>query len=175
MNSESHRIADQLRRAFGGDAWPGSPLSELLAGINAGEARARPLPSAHSVWELVLHIDVYLQVGFSATEGVPMPQLYGTEGDWPAVRDDSEAGWTAAHDGMFQNAERLAKAIERFDDAKLQATVPGRPYDFYYLFHGIVQHSLYHGGQIAMLKKALSAGRPTEPLRLPNWRALAVV
>jgi hypothetical protein len=28
-------------------------------------------------------------------------------------------------------------------------------YDFYYLFHGIVQHSLYHGGQIAMLKKAV--------------------
>jgi len=52
----------------------------------------------------------------------------------------------------------LAAAIEDFDDAKLQDTVPGRQYDFYYLFHGIVQHSLYHGGQIAMLKKALSAG-----------------
>ena len=43
-------------------------------------------------------------------------------------------------------------------DARLQDTVPGRQYDFYYLFHGIVQHSLYHGGQIAMLKKAMSAG-----------------
>jgi hypothetical protein len=158
MNSESLRIADQLRRAFGGDAWHGSPLSELLAGITAEKARARPLASAHSIWELVLHIDVYLQVGFETTQGVPAPKLYGTEKDWPAVRDDSEAAWIAAHDRMFQNAERLAKAIEQFDDAKLQATVPGRPYDFYYLFHGIVQHSLYHGGQIAMLKKALSAG-----------------
>ena len=25
-----------------------------------------------------------------------------------------------------------------------------------YLFHGVVQHGLYHGGQVAMLKKALS-------------------
>src|SRR5260370_35097913 len=76
MNSESHRIADQLRRAFGGDAWPGSPLSELLAGINAQKARARPLPSPHRVWELVLHIDIDLQVVVVATESVPMPHLF---------------------------------------------------------------------------------------------------
>lgn len=85
-----------------------------------------------------------------------MPKLYGTERDWPALRDDSAAAWMVAQDQMFQNAGKLAQAIERFDDAKLQDTVPGRQYDFYHLFHGIVQHSLYHGGQIAMLKKAMS-------------------
>jgi DinB family protein len=158
MSAESLRIADQLRRAFGGDAWHGPPLSDLLAGITAERARARVLPSVHSIWELVLHIDIYLQVGFSATQGIPMPQLYGTEGDWPALGVDSAAAWSAAKERLFQNAEKLAQAIESFDDAKLHDIAPGRPYDFYYLFHGIVQHSLYHGGQIAILKKALSAG-----------------
>ena len=158
MNSESLRIADQLRRAFTGDSWHGSPLLDLLAGITAEQGRARPLRSVHSVWELVLHVDVYLHGAFDATQGIAMPKLYGTEGDWPLLRDDSSAAWIAAQDRLFQNAERLAQAMERFDDAKLQEIVPGRQYDFYYLFHGIVQHSLYHGGQIAMLKKALSAG-----------------
>ena len=157
MNSESLRIADQLRRAFAGDPWHGSPLLDLLAGITAGKACARPLRSVHSTWELVVHIDVYLQVALEATRGVPAPKLYGTEKDWPPLYDNSEAAWAAANDRMFQNAEKLAQAIEKFDDAKLKATVPGRPYDFYFLFHGIVQHSLYHAGQIAMLKKALSA------------------
>jgi hypothetical protein len=46
------------------------------------------------------------------------------------------------------------KAVEAFSDARLQHTVPGRDYDFYHLYHGIVQHSLYHGGQIALLKKS---------------------
>jgi uncharacterized damage-inducible protein DinB len=156
MNSESLRIADQLRRAFTGDPWHGSPFLDLLAGISAEQARARPLPSVHSIWELILHVDVYLHAALGATQGVAMPKLYATEGDWPALRDDSSAAWIAAQDRLFQNAERLAQAIERFDDAKLQEIVPGRQYDFYYLFHGIVQHSLYHGGQIAMLKKALS-------------------
>ena len=155
MTSESTRIADQLRRAFAGDPWHGSPLVDLLAGIGPEQARTRPMPSVHSIWELVRHIDLYVRVAFEASEGAPMPKLYGTEKDWPPVHDVSSLAWFDALDRLFHNAESLAKAIETFDDARLQDTVPGRSYDFYYLFHGIVQHSIYHAGQIAILKKAL--------------------
>jgi uncharacterized damage-inducible protein DinB len=156
MSSESARIADQLRRAFRGEAWHGPALLDLLAEVTPGEARVRPLRSVHSIWELVLHIDVYVRAGFEATQGTPMPKIYGTERDWPALKDDSAVAWFDAQDRLFQNAEKLVQAIEKFDDTKLTDTVPGRPYDFYHLFHGIVQHSLYHGGQIAILKKAIS-------------------
>ena len=157
MNAESLRIADQLRRAFIGDPWHGSPLVDLLAGITSEKVRARPLPLLHSIWELVLHIDFWLHAALDATEGVAMPKLDGGASEWPALGDDSEAAWIAARNRLFESGGRLAAAIEQFDDAKLQATVPGRSYDFYHLFHGIVQHSLYHGGQIAILKKAMSA------------------
>ena len=86
-----------------------------------------------------------------------MPKLDEGQADWPGVADADALAWFDAQDRLFNNAEKLAQAIERFDDAKLRDIVPGRQYDFYFLFHGIVQHSLYHGGQIAMLKKALSA------------------
>jgi hypothetical protein len=155
MNSETARIADQLRRAFRGEAWHGPSLLDLLAEITPEQARARPLRSVHSIWELVLHIDIYLQVGFDGTRGTPMPKLFGTERDWPALTQDSAEAWFDAQDSLFQNAEKLAQAIEEFDDAKLRDIAPGRSYDFYYLFHGIVQHSLYHAGQIAILKKAI--------------------
>ena len=155
MNSESARIADQLRRAFRGEAWHGPSLLDLLAEVSPEQARARPMHSVHNIWELVLHIDVYLRVGFEATKGTPMPKLYGTETDWAAPTTESAEAWFDTQDSLFQNAEKLAEAIEKFEDGKLQDTVPGRSYDFYYLFHGIVQHSLYHGGQIAILKKAI--------------------
>jgi uncharacterized damage-inducible protein DinB len=154
MNSESARIADQLRRAFRGEAWHGPSLLDLLAEITPQQARARPMRSAHNIWELVMHVDIYLQVGLEATQGTPMPKMYGTEKDWPALPAGSAEGWFDAQDKLFQDAEKLALAIEKFDDAKLTDAAPGRSYDFYYLFHGIVQHSLYHGGQIAILKKA---------------------
>lgn len=154
MNSESLRIASQLRHAFAGEPWHGPPLRELLADVTPEQARSWPIPGAHSIWELVLHIDVWVQAAFGTTQGIPMPRLYRTEKDWQVVTDGDAVAWTQATDCLFQSAEQLAQAIEEFTDARLQDTVPGRTYDFYYLFHGIVQHSLYHGGQIAMLSKA---------------------
>ncbi len=156
MNTECLRIADQLRRAFTGEPWHGSPLRELLAGVTASQARARPLPTAHNIWELVLHMETYVHAAYEVVEGIPMPQIAGMPSDWRPVSDTSTAAWSAATTRLFQSAKRLAKGIEAFKDERLSDTVPGRHYDFYYLFHGIVQHSIYHGGQIAMLKKAVS-------------------
>jgi hypothetical protein len=164
MNSESLRIADQLRLAFGGDPWHGLPLRELLSGVTSAQARSRPIAGGHSIWELVLHIDIYTRMAFEATRGVPMAKLYENGKDWVAVNDTGagvtdrgEAAWTEATDQLARSAEQLARAIEARDDSTLQDIVPGREYDFYYLFHGIVQHSLYHAGQIAQLKRALQA------------------
>ncbi len=90
--SEAIRVADQLRRAFTGDAWHGAPLRELLAGVTAEQACTRPLESGHTIWELVLHIDVYVRVAFDAIGGVPMPKLYGTQKDWLDNRTGSGFG-----------------------------------------------------------------------------------
>jgi hypothetical protein len=68
MNSECLRIADQLSRAFSGEPWHGSPLRELLAGITAKQACERPLTSRHSIWELVLHIEVYVHAAYEVVE-----------------------------------------------------------------------------------------------------------
>jgi hypothetical protein len=156
MTTECSRIADQLRRAFSGDAWHGPSLSELLDSVTAEQAGARPVPSAHSIWELVLHIDAYLTASCEAAEGGTMPKVYGTERDWPPVPDTSPAAWANATDSLFRDAGRLDGAIEAFADDRLGATVPGRDYNFYHLFHGNVQHALYHGGQIALLKNAVA-------------------
>jgi hypothetical protein len=91
-----------------------------------------------------------------ASRGVAMPVIVGTEKDWPAERDTSTVSWAKIMASLFANAAQLAHAVGEFGDARLNETVPGREYNFYYLFHGVVQHSLYHGGQIAFLKKSLT-------------------
>jgi uncharacterized damage-inducible protein DinB len=157
MNTECARIADQARRAFQGEAWHGPSLKEVLEDVSAAQAGSHPAPNAHSIWELVLHISVWAEASRAALRGVPMPKIVGTVEDWPAVADLSPGAWSKAKDRLFQAGEQLAQAIASCDDGRLGEIVPGRQYDFYYLFHGIVQHSLYHGGQIALLKRAVQA------------------
>ena len=54
--TETFRLADQIRRAFEGNAWHGDSILELLAGVNASNGSRTADQDAHSIWELLLHI-----------------------------------------------------------------------------------------------------------------------
>src|SRR5215470_7407609 len=135
MTSECSRIADQLRRAFDGDPWHGPPLRKLLSDVSATQAHTHPVSGAHSIWELVLHIEVWACAALGAVQGKPMPKIVGTVEDWPAIKEAGDEGWNTAVDRLFQTKDKLAAAIEQFEESRLTETVPGRKYDFYYLFH----------------------------------------
>src|SRR5689334_13626214 len=53
---EIERILDQLNRAYGGEAWHGPALRELLEDVSEAEARAHPIEGRHTIIELVAHI-----------------------------------------------------------------------------------------------------------------------
>jgi uncharacterized damage-inducible protein DinB len=155
--NECYRMADQLRRAFEGNAWHGPAVNELLADVSAMQAVARPIGSAHSIWELLLHIEAWERVAIGAISGTAMPKPMPPEQDFPRIAHEGETAFATAKDLLFKVTQQLAAAIERFDANRLEDTVPGRSYDFYHLFHGMTQHALYHAGQIALLKKAVQA------------------
>lgn len=154
--SETARLADQIRRAFEGDAWHGDSIKELLAGVTAATAAARPIENAHTIWELVLHIAAWDDAVCRRIGGAAV-QLTD-EQNFPRVNDPSTAAWRQTVSHLEQTHNQLIKLVAAFPDSRLQDQVPGKTkdyYDFYYMFSGIVQHELYHAGQIALLKKAL--------------------
>lgn len=82
--SEVKRIGDQLRRSHEGIAWHGPSLLELLNGVTADQASRRPVPAAHTIWELVLHITACKEVVTRRLTGETVPDLPPEE-DFPAV------------------------------------------------------------------------------------------
>ena len=148
---EIKRIADQLQRAFEGDAWHGSSVVELLADVTAERALAKPLKAAHSIWEVVLHITAWEKAVRQRMRGQPVE--LSPEQDWPAVRDVSPEGWNQTLAAIEKANEELLEGILHFPESKLGEPVAGKEYTFYFMFHGIIQHTLYHAGQIAILKK----------------------
>ena len=73
--------------------------------------------------------------------------------DWPVVTNTSDVSWNLAMESFFAHHTKLVERIKVFSDERLDATVPGRTYNFYRLFHSVIQHAIYHAGQIALLKK----------------------
>src|ERR1700688_996474 len=89
--AEGGRIADQLRRAFEGEAWHGDSLFEILTGVTAARAAARPVANAHSIWELVLHVAAWDSAVLRRFDGGAV-ELSDAE-NFPRVTDGSEAAW----------------------------------------------------------------------------------
>jgi uncharacterized damage-inducible protein DinB len=148
---EIPRLADQLKRAFEGDAWHGPAVLEVLDGVGARAAASKPIAGAHSIWEIVLHIAAWDGAIRRRMEGQAL-QL-SPEQDFPAVHDSSEAAWHSALQDLKQRHAELIAGLLAMPDYRLAAQVPGKDYDFYHMLHGAVQHELYHAGQIALLKK----------------------
>ena len=151
--TEVERILDQMNRAFEGEAWHGPAVMEILDGLKAPQAAARPLQSAHSIWEIMLHIAAWERAVGRRFKG-DRAQLSPAE-DWPAVNDTDEASWTRAKELLRQAHEELLKAVSGMDDSKLDQPIIEGLSSVYVTLHGVIQHSLYHAGQIAILKKAL--------------------
>jgi uncharacterized damage-inducible protein DinB len=147
---ETKRLASQLRRSYEGTAWHGPSLRELLAGVTSEQATAKHVSGAHSIWELVFHVTAWERQALAAVEGRKYETLAGDQ-DWPPV----QGTWQAALDNLESASRSLGTAIRAMPEEKLNESVEGTEYNFYFLLHGVVQHNLYHAGQIALLKRAL--------------------
>lgn len=152
--TEMKRIDDQLRRAYEGEAWHGPSIREVLAGVTAEQAGARPIPGAHTIWELVHHVIAWQEIVRRRLEEEPAREVSEAE-DWPPVDEQGEAAWQAALERLDTMHRRLRVTVAGFPEARLEDPVAGADYTYYFLLHGLIQHDLYHAGQIALLKKAL--------------------
>lgn len=154
--TEGRRLANHLRRTISGPMWHGPALQEALQGLTAEEAASRPLAGGHSIWELVQHIAAWAEISRER-----LTQFLGeatSEQDWPPVNDTSAAAWQATVERLEKSFSALAEAVKVLSDDELSANLPGRDHPARAMLHGVIEHAVYHGGQIALLRKALSTG-----------------
>ena len=151
--TEIKRIIDQMDRAFSGDAWHGPSLMSLLDGLSADDASKHSVPSAHSVWELVLHSAAWKTIAQHRLAGETVEVT--TERDWPPVWEVTDVAWKRSIETLSESHKRLRKVAEELKEDQLEENAGGSDYSRYVLLHGVIQHDLYHAGQIAILKKAL--------------------
>jgi len=153
--TEIDRILDQLKRAFEGPAWHGPSIKESLDGVTAAQAHQRPLANGHSIWELVHHIAVWEDVGRRRLEGDPAEVPISSAEDWPPADDVSELAWEKSKAALARVHQALITAVARVAESRLDEPILEEKSSVYVTLHGVIQHDLYHAGQIAILKKGL--------------------
>jgi uncharacterized damage-inducible protein DinB/heme-degrading monooxygenase HmoA len=151
-SARSARLARELETLSHGDTWHGPALDELLDGVSPEAAAARPIATGHSIWELVLHVTAWTDVFRRRLEGAAVEEPEA--GDFPKPPRPSAAGWEAAKLALIDANAALAARVERLSDADLAVKVPGRPFDAEFQVRAAIRHTVYHSGQIGLLRKA---------------------
>ena len=148
-------ISESLARSVIGDAWHGPALGELLADLTDAEAAAHPIAGAHSIVEIVRHLTAWVEEVTSRLEG-HAPALPAS-GDWPAARP-----WPGIRDRLADVHERLQRALAALPESRLVEVVgdlcdppTGTGVTIETMLISLAEHHAYHGGQVALLKRAL--------------------
>ena len=149
--SEVERILQHYDGVLNGNAWHGDPVWQILDGISAQQAAARPLPSAHTIWEIVMHMTFW--------EGVVTQRLAGEraglveELNFPPMPAVTVENWHKSLDDLRTSNRTFRAALAKLDPAKLNELTAAGKRTYYGEAHGIIEHHVYHLGQIALLKK----------------------
>src|SRR5256885_3965635 len=112
--TETKFIAQELHKSFEGNAWHGSSVRDVLEGVSAEQAAAKPIPDAHNIWELALHIAAWVEHSRHAIDGKPLPLQLDTPEDWPRISGTDAEAWKQTHGHVFDSAKEMVKAIEKF-------------------------------------------------------------
>jgi uncharacterized damage-inducible protein DinB len=153
METRSERWSEVLVQTVTGPMWHGPALAEQLNGVSHEQAASRPVAGAHTIWELVLHVTTWAEIARARLQGErtgsPTP-----EQDWPPQPEPTAENWAAAVEALTDSYRLLAADAASIDDRALDLEVATLGYTVETLLRGVVEHGTYHGGQIALLKRA---------------------
>jgi uncharacterized damage-inducible protein DinB len=149
--SDIQSIRDHYETVLSGDCWHGYPVWQVLDGISAQDAAARPLANRHTIWEIVMHMIFW--------EGVVTKRLAGQraglveELNFPAIPSATEENWQKTLADLRTSNQEFRDALGKLDPAKLDTLSAAGKRTYREEAYGIMEHHLYHLGQIALLKK----------------------
>jgi uncharacterized damage-inducible protein DinB len=148
--NQTQQIADAYHAVTVRGAWYGPALAELLEQISAEFAVKPPVAGAHSISALLQHLLLWNERVRNTGDQNPLPR-WEPDKEWaepPIPWNNLVIRWNRSRD-------LLEDRIRNFSEEDLQKQVPGRTYPYETMLRGIVQHTIWHSGQIAMVLSML--------------------
>ena len=152
--SEIDRIVLHYDEMLSGAAWHGDNMWQMLDGLSVAVAAARPWPSCHTIWEIVMHMIFWEEVATERLAGRRAGLV--EERNFPSTPEPSEVNWQATLAQLRASNGKFREAVAALDAARLDALSAAGKRSFYAEAHGLIEHHVYHLGQIVLLQKAQS-------------------
>jgi hypothetical protein len=152
MNLSTH-LAKHLRDVHFGGNWTVSNLRDNVADVTWQQATTK-VHSFNTIATLVFHVNYFIVAVTNVLQGNPLDAHDKFSFDHPPI--NSATDWQNMLDKVWADAETFAGLIAQLPEDKLWEDFSDPKYGNYYRnIQGIIEHTHYHLGQIALIKKLL--------------------
>jgi uncharacterized damage-inducible protein DinB len=153
QNNRIQFYANRFREIYEGTPWYGDTISSKLIDVDPGKAFVRPREDVHALGEVVAHMIYWRK---SLISRLKKDTAFIASGDspdnWPALSRLTEEGWSGLLASFQQSQQELQELLARQSDELLsEEYADGSTYE--YLIQGVIDHDLYHLGQIGLIRK----------------------
>jgi uncharacterized damage-inducible protein DinB len=155
MTSEINRIIGAIEGIYNGNPWFGNNLESSLQEIDAKRAAIVPEKLNHSIAEILKHMIAWRLFVIEKLKGNAEYEVWETDLDWVKITELTEETWQKMLTEFLANQKLLIETIVKKAEQLLDNKVDGRSYNFRLLLNGIIQHDIYHIGQISILRKLI--------------------
>jgi hypothetical protein len=147
------QIAKHFRDCYFGGNWTDSSLKVLVADINWKEA-TKQVHAFNTIAVLVYHMNYFVRAMIDVLEGRPLTAHDKFSFTHPPV--NKEGDWQNLLSATWTDVEKCASLVEKLPEEKLWEVFSDARYGNYYRnAHGIIEHTHYHLGQIALIRKLI--------------------
>jgi len=156
MNKETQYIIKTFESTLNGQPWFGRSVYDLLQEIDQSKINIKPNNATHSLIELIWHMNTWSEFTLAALENRSIEQIKEIEAlDWREI-DSKVHGWQKGIEQLKTIHNKIIELLkQKKEDSFLSDIVPNRQYNFRFLLNGVIQHNIYHAGQVAYLNKML--------------------
>lgn len=155
MNKEIQSIIRNLENTLDGEPWFGRPVYAILREVHEDSAFKKPTSNSHSLIDLLYHMLTWAAFTLKRIEKDRINDLAAFEKlDWREI-DPQIHGWEEGLSEYIATHQEIIALLHTKDDMFLEEKVDYRNYNFRFLINGLIQHNIYHLGQVAYLKKLL--------------------
>lgn len=151
-NKKIKELVNQVATIYGGPAWYGNSIKETLKELSEEAAFWAPKKNAHSIAQLVWHMVYWRQSLIKRLAGdTTYKSSMKSEDNWSNKEKLKALGWPTIEELLHSSQQQLIQVLEKQNDTLLTEVYKAEA-TFNDLITGIIQHDLYHLGQVAYLK-----------------------
>ena len=155
INKELQSIISNLERVNTGQPWYGRAVYEMLEEIDPAIVNKKPNDSSHSLAELLYHMITWADFTLHRIKGDKEKDMAAFEElDWREINPKVHT-WKKGLAEFKAIHSKIIELLKEKDDEFLKEIVDYRKYNFRFLLNGLIQHNIYHIGQVAYVKKLL--------------------